>query len=109
MKAVVATFNQEKALVGAFSVITNLRKELFQALMLAVIRLIRHHLHHLQPLIESLAWTTKIYSLIQTAEEVCTQMLFSTNNITSDGGYKGLSDILKSVQAAAAQHLAAHP
>ena len=33
MKAVVATFNQEKALVGAFSVITNLRMELFQELM----------------------------------------------------------------------------
>ena len=32
MKAVVAAFNQEKALVGAFSVITNLRKELFEAL-----------------------------------------------------------------------------
>ena len=32
MKAVVATFNQEKALVGAFSVITNLRMELFEAL-----------------------------------------------------------------------------
>ena len=32
MKAVVAAFNQEKALVGAFSVITNLRMELFQAL-----------------------------------------------------------------------------
>ena len=32
MKAVVATFSQEKALVGAFSVITNLRMELFQAL-----------------------------------------------------------------------------
>ena len=31
MKAVVATFNQEEALVGAFSVITNLRMELFQA------------------------------------------------------------------------------
>ena len=28
MKAVVATFNQEKALVGAFTVITNLRMEL---------------------------------------------------------------------------------
>ena len=34
MKAVVATFNQEKALVGAFSVLTNLRMELFQALVL---------------------------------------------------------------------------
>ena len=32
MKAVVAAFNQEKALVGAFSVITNLRMEPFQAL-----------------------------------------------------------------------------
>ena len=32
MKAVVAAFNQEKALVGAFSVITNLRMEFFQAL-----------------------------------------------------------------------------
>ena len=32
MKAVVAAFSQEKALVGAFSVITNLRIELFQAL-----------------------------------------------------------------------------
>ena len=32
MKAAVAAFNQEKALVGAFSVITNLRMELFVAL-----------------------------------------------------------------------------
>ena len=32
MKAVVAAFNQEKALVGAFSVDTNLRMELFEAL-----------------------------------------------------------------------------
>ena len=32
MKAVVAAFNQEKALVRACSVITNLRVELFQAL-----------------------------------------------------------------------------
>ena len=36
MKAVVAAFNQEKALVGAFSVITNLRMELFQALPASV-------------------------------------------------------------------------
>ena len=35
MKAVVAAFNQEKALVGAFSVITNLRMELFGALTAA--------------------------------------------------------------------------
>ena len=33
MRAVVAAFNQEKALVGAFSVITNLRMELFGALL----------------------------------------------------------------------------
>ena len=33
MKAVVAAFNQKKALVGAFSVITNLQMELFQALL----------------------------------------------------------------------------
>ena len=32
MKVVVAAFNQEKALVGAFSVITNLWMELFEAL-----------------------------------------------------------------------------
>ena len=32
MKAVVAAFNQEKALVGAFSVLTNLWMELFEAL-----------------------------------------------------------------------------
>ena len=36
MKAVVAAFNQEKALVGAFSVITNLRMELFQALVVTL-------------------------------------------------------------------------
>ena len=34
MKAVVVAFNQEKALVGAFSVITNLRMELFEALVI---------------------------------------------------------------------------
>ena len=33
VKAVVATINQEKALVGAFFVITNLRMELFEALV----------------------------------------------------------------------------
>ena len=31
MKAVVVAFNQKKALVGAFSVLTNLRMELLQA------------------------------------------------------------------------------
>ena len=38
MKAVVAAFNQEKALVGAFSVITNLRMELFEALLFTLHR-----------------------------------------------------------------------
>ena len=33
VKAVVAAFNQEKALVGAFSMITNLRMDLFEALI----------------------------------------------------------------------------
>ena len=37
MKAVVAAFNQEKALVGAFSVITNLRMDLFEALTIIII------------------------------------------------------------------------
>ena len=37
MKAVVGAFNQEKALVGDFSVITNLRMELFQALEAVVL------------------------------------------------------------------------
>ena len=36
MKAVVAAFNQEKALVGAFYVITNLRMDLFEALVLVL-------------------------------------------------------------------------
>ena len=33
MKALVGAFNQEKALVGAFFVIMNLRMDLFQALL----------------------------------------------------------------------------
>ena len=33
MKALVGAINQEKALVGAFSVITNLRMDLFEALI----------------------------------------------------------------------------
>ena len=33
VKAVVAAFNQEKAIVGAFSVITNLRMKIFEALL----------------------------------------------------------------------------
>ena len=48
MKAVVAAFNQEKALVGAFSVITNLRMELFQALV-TVSSLLQTHSQLLSP------------------------------------------------------------
>ena len=36
VKAVVAAFNQEKTLVGAFSVITNLQMDLFEALTIIV-------------------------------------------------------------------------
>ena len=40
MKAVEAAFNQEKALVGAFSVITNLRMELFEALKVSTVSVV---------------------------------------------------------------------
>ena len=36
MKALVGAFNQEKALVGAFSVITKLRMKIFEALVFTV-------------------------------------------------------------------------
>ena len=53
MKAVVAAFDQEKALVGAFSVITNLRMELFEALvttyspLIGQVRDVAEYLHFL--------------------------------------------------------------
>ena len=40
MKAVVAAFKQEKALVGAFSVITNLRMDFFEALLCTAVMLV---------------------------------------------------------------------
>ena len=46
MKAVVAAFNQEKALVGAFSVITNIQMELFEALV-DTLHLIRYTSHYI--------------------------------------------------------------
>ena len=63
MKAVVAAFNQEKALVGAFSVIMNLRMELFQALAG----------------IAPIPWTVnaEIYPLW--ARAVCTSLATATN------------------------------
>ena len=41
MKALVGTFNQEKALVGAFSVIMNLRMELLEALVTSDLKMSR--------------------------------------------------------------------
>ena len=74
MKAVVAAFNQEKALVGAFSVITNLRMELFQALVTI--------------LTADLIWTNVSSSVkvmysrdVQIKEKVATKTLFITNPI----------------------------
>ena len=46
MKAVVAAFNQEEALVGAFSVITNLRIKLFEALVVTEPELRKYPSHH---------------------------------------------------------------
>ena len=40
MKEVVAAFNQKKALVGIFSVITNLRMDLFEALVFTALKAI---------------------------------------------------------------------
>ena len=48
VKAVVAAFNQEKALVRAFSVLTNLRMELFQALVSAQVDADRPFCHLVQ-------------------------------------------------------------
>ena len=45
MKVVVAAFNQEKALVGAFSVITNLRMDLFEALAATPRQAVADNLH----------------------------------------------------------------
>ena len=53
MKAVAAAFNQEKALVGAFSVITNLRMELFEALV---------QLNQLSPALQCITAATTLLS-----------------------------------------------
>ena len=47
MKALVAAFNQGKALVGAFSVITNLWMELFEALQDTLLRAAQQTQHKL--------------------------------------------------------------
>ena len=61
MKAVVAAFNQEKALVGAFSVITNL--QLFEALLRDPdIRLRTSDPAFLGPVT---AWFTELFSVLR--------------------------------------------
>ena len=57
-----AASNQEKALVGAFSVITNLRMELFQALVYNRLKILRPHLTMFQPTCS----TSKLPSKYQT-------------------------------------------
>ena len=57
MKAVVAAFNQEKALVGAFSVITDLRMELFEALM------VRADSNEVKPFVARPVWYLVVMSL----------------------------------------------
>ena len=52
MKTVVAAFNQEMALVGAFSVITNLRMDLFEALVVTDDVLPAHHGRAAQRLVD---------------------------------------------------------
>ena len=66
VKVVVAAFNQEKALVGAFSVITNLRMELFEALLL---RLPAAH-EHVQPLHLFTLYNSINYWLVNIAEHL---------------------------------------
>ena len=57
MKAVVAAFNQEKVLVGAFSVITNLRMELFEALLVLPIKWRDHgDIRYKSPLLPIKRW-----------------------------------------------------
>ena len=64
MKAVVAAFNQEKALVGAFSVNTNLRMELFQAL----VKIVCEHSVCCTP--PAAAWTLLTVSVLQMEDDV---------------------------------------
>ena len=66
MKAVVAAFNQEKALVGAFSVITNLRLQLFEALVETVEIILLVLASHLS----CVGWT-KMSCPCEAAERMC--------------------------------------
>ena len=61
MKAVVAAFNQEKALVGAFSVIMNLRMELFAALVFTLSPAApSHFLHRTGGTVTAVTWPRDI-------------------------------------------------
>ena len=79
MKAVVAAFNQEKALVGAFSVITNFRMELFEALVSIVAQLSQPR-HQANTALNTEHWTWK-----QKQEEYwfsfCVKQLRTINNL----------------------------
>ena len=72
MKAVVAAFNQEKALVGALSVITNLRMELFEALVCSV----PTHLLHTRGKYVSIKRSIRIVTIIY----FVTKQIFSLNS-----------------------------
>ena len=77
MKAVVAAFNQEKALVGAFSVITNLWMELFQALLpsLAMARVRKKEVPDIVILLDIYKYehTSKCYSILQSYTSISYQ------------------------------------
>ena len=69
MKAVVAAFNQEKALVGAFSVITSLRMDLSEALVEALVAGVRDWLWgHVVPATRDLAAAAILRGLETAAE-----------------------------------------
>ena len=70
MKAVVAAFNQEKALVGAFSVITNLRMELFQALIYKL-----HHINGQEVNVTVLSNGDCVASSVYTGDQITAAML----------------------------------
>ena len=78
MKAIVGSFNQEKALVGAFSVITNLRMELFQALLLpslAMARVRKKEVPDIVILLDIYKYehTSKCYSILQSYTSISYQ------------------------------------
>ena len=67
MKAVVAAFNQEKALVGSFSVITNLRMDIFEAL----VHVDFHNIHYLQLPLKLISRDIQILIFISELHDNC--------------------------------------